>query len=153
VRNGEPRPKRDLHDTVPIERSSHVPLDGTGGRCSDPIFANGLKIEIDRCSICSEGSAARCSPFCNTERAKRPTSVPQRLPHPPKMDVPPRTTAVIASNSYSFQRQHPCKHLGDGLRFEEDIHIGHVKDSGIESVLRTTAQYSTSIRLFAGSHR
>ena len=32
--------------------------------------------------------------------ASRPSKVPPMLPRPPKIDVPPRTTAVIAKSSY-----------------------------------------------------
>ena len=47
----------------------------------------------------SAGRSAMRRPFCNTAIAKRPRMVPGTLPRPPKIDVPPSTTAVIASNS------------------------------------------------------
>ncbi len=45
------------------------------------------------------GSAASSIPFCRTAMANRPRSVPATLPRPPKIDVPPSTTAVIADSS------------------------------------------------------
>jgi Holliday junction DNA helicase RuvA len=48
----------------------------------------------------SDGSAARCSPFCSTAIAERPPSVRHTFPRPPNTEVPPSTTAVIASSSY-----------------------------------------------------
>ena len=47
----------------------------------------------------SDGSAASCRPLRSTEMAKSPSSVPQSVPRPPKTDVPPSTTAVMASSS------------------------------------------------------
>ena len=50
----------------------------------------------------SDGSAASWSPLRRMEMANRPSSVPQSVPRPPNTDVPPSTTAVIASSSYPF---------------------------------------------------
>ena len=51
--------------------------------------------------VSSDGSAARCSPFRSTDNAATARArVPHTVPRPPKTDVPPRTTAVIASSSY-----------------------------------------------------
>ena len=47
----------------------------------------------------SEGRSARRRPFCRTAMAKSPSKVPGTLPRPPKIDVPPSTTAVIAASS------------------------------------------------------
>ena len=47
----------------------------------------------------SEGSAARCKPFWRTDKANSPNIAPQIVPRPPNTDVPPSTTAVIASSS------------------------------------------------------
>ena len=47
--------------------------------------------------VSSEGSAARCRPFCKTEIENSPSSVPQSVPRPPNTEVPPNTTAVMAS--------------------------------------------------------
>jgi hypothetical protein len=47
----------------------------------------------------SEGSAARWRPSRSTDSEKRPSSVPPSVPRPPNTDVPPRTTAVMASSS------------------------------------------------------
>ena len=49
--------------------------------------------------VISEGSAASRSPFCNTEIANSPSTVPQIVPRPPNTLVPPSTTAVIAASS------------------------------------------------------
>ncbi len=50
--------------------------------------------------VISEGSAARRSPFCSTEIANSPRTVPQIVPRPPNTEVPPSTTAVMAASSY-----------------------------------------------------
>jgi hypothetical protein len=47
----------------------------------------------------SDGSAASCSPLRSTAMANSPSAVPHRVPRPPNTDVPPSTTAVIASSS------------------------------------------------------
>ena len=47
----------------------------------------------------SAGSAASLNPFCRITMANSPNAVPQSVPRPPKIEVPPRTTAVIAINS------------------------------------------------------
>ena len=47
----------------------------------------------------SDGSAARRSPFRRMASANRPSTVPPSVPRPPNTDVPPSTTAVIASSS------------------------------------------------------
>src|SRR6185503_7493515 len=47
----------------------------------------------------SAGRSARRRPFWRTASAARPSSVPPTVPRPPKIDVPPRTTAVIAISS------------------------------------------------------
>ncbi len=47
----------------------------------------------------SDGNAASRSPLRRTENEKRPRSVPQSVPRPPNTEVPPSTTAVIASSS------------------------------------------------------
>ena len=48
----------------------------------------------------SAGRSAICKPSCNTPMAVNPSRLPMMLPRPPKIDVPPNTTAVIANNSY-----------------------------------------------------
>ena len=47
----------------------------------------------------SLGRAARRSPFCNTEIANSPSTVPHTVPRPPNTLVPPSTTAVMAASS------------------------------------------------------
>src|SRR5207249_1575247 len=47
----------------------------------------------------SAGRSARRRPFCRTASVASPSSVPPTLPRPPKIDVPPRTTAVMAISS------------------------------------------------------
>ena len=49
--------------------------------------------------VSSDGSAASRRPFCSTEMENRPSIVPQTVPLPPKTEVPPRTTAVMAASS------------------------------------------------------
>ena len=47
----------------------------------------------------SDGNAASCRPLRSTLSARSPNSVPQSVPRPPNTDVPPSTTAVMASSS------------------------------------------------------
>ena len=47
----------------------------------------------------SAGRSASRSPFCSTAMTSSPSTVPGTLPRPPKIDVPPSTTAVIAVSS------------------------------------------------------
>ncbi len=48
----------------------------------------------------SAGSAESRNPVCKMTIENNPSSVPVMVPEPPKIDVPPRTTAAMAASSY-----------------------------------------------------
>ena len=54
---------------------------------------------ISSAALSSITAGRQARPFLSTAMAATPSSVPCTEPVPPKMLVPPRTTAVMANNS------------------------------------------------------
>src|SRR5207244_153699 len=87
-------PSRHAHDITALPRlADHA--DKPRFTSSDPIRSTPLKIPTISSPISASGNPVR-----STVITINPSSVPSKLPRPPKIDVPPSTTAVIASSSY-----------------------------------------------------
>ncbi len=103
--------------------------------------------------VSSEGSAARCKPFCKMVRKNRPSSVPHSVPRPPKTEVPPKTTAVsrvqlIPGSCIRF-RLSQMRHIDDGgqagHQTGQKIHQSKACAHGNAGVARSRSRESNGV--------